>query len=118
MPEHVLLGGEQQGEGQDLKEETVNDAFNRFGHGPILRIQDRDLTAPPGGEGEGESWLVDTPATGAWESHEGEVATWFSGWRFRALLDGECLVILGEGGAFTLSMWYNDDGSLTKMWEV
>jgi len=118
MTVHAILGGEPQIEGQDLKEETINEAFNRYAHGPILVIQDRDLTAPPGGENEGENWLVAATGSGAWDGHDGEVATWFCGWRFRDLIDGEILMIVDEGSTYSISMWYNNLGTLNKMWEI
>lgn len=34
------------------------------------------LTSPPGGESAGDQYLVNAPATGAWATHENQLATW------------------------------------------
>lgn len=50
-------------------------------------IEDRDLTAPPVSCADGDAFLVDSPATGLWATHEGEFAVALgedaaSGWAF------------------------------------
>ena len=48
-----------------------------------LSVKDRDLTAPPGGPTEGDSYIVGPAATGAWATHDGKVAFWSgSAWVF------------------------------------
>lgn len=37
-------------------------------------IEDRDLTAPPVSCADGDRFLIDTPATGLWATHDGEMA--------------------------------------------
>ena len=66
-------------------------------------IQSRTLTAPPGGELEGQCWYVPTGATGAWAGHDGELAQWYGGiWRFIPLTQG-------------MAFWVVD---LARYWQV
>lgn len=39
-------------------------------------ILDRDLTAPPGGESEGDAYIPAATATGAWAGHEDDIAVY------------------------------------------
>jgi Protein of unknown function (DUF2793) len=39
-----------------------------------LSVKDRDLTAPPGGESDGDTYIPATTATGDWVGHEDEIA--------------------------------------------
>jgi hypothetical protein len=45
-------------------------------HEAVIRgsVVDRDLTAPPGTCADGDCYLVDATATGAWAGHDGELA--------------------------------------------
>lgn len=46
-------------------------------------VLDRDLTSPPGSPAEGDAYIVDSPATGAWAGHENDIAFYFGGvWNF------------------------------------
>jgi len=74
--------------GQAGGEITVNDAFNRLDAAVLLTVKDRDLTAPPGGEADGDRYLVATGATGAWSGHDGEIAAYYAGWVFFTVLEG------------------------------
>ena len=44
-----------------------------------LSLQSLSLTAPPQDPQDGQCWYVADAATGAWESHVGEIAIWRSG---------------------------------------
>jgi hypothetical protein len=46
----------------------------RFGF--HLSVKDRDLTAPPGGETAGDTYIPAAPATGPWAGKEGQIAVW------------------------------------------
>lgn len=61
-------------------------------HCQIL-VLDRDLTAPPGGEDEGDCFLVDTGATDEWLGHDGEIANFFAGNGYRFTVPKEGWVI-------------------------
>lgn len=44
-----------------------------------LLIIDKDLTAPPGSESEGDRYIVGSGATGGWASQDGKIASYFNG---------------------------------------
>ena len=44
-----------------------------------LRVQDRDLSAPPGSPADNRVWIVGPSATGAWVGREGQLALWSMG---------------------------------------
>lgn len=71
--------------------DTENDA-NLLTIGRVLSqcsILDRDLTAPPGGESDGDRYIVAATATGAWASHEDDIAVYTgSGWAFYTPVQG------------------------------
>jgi len=75
---------------------VVNDALNIIDALIQLSVKDRDLTAPPGGESNGDRYLVDTPATGAWTGHEGDIAAYYDGWIFITPKEG-------------FTMWVDDE---------
>ena len=56
-----------------------NRATRRIEALACLVIQDQDLSAPPGGESEGECWEVSGTGTGAWAGHDGEIAVYENG---------------------------------------
>ena len=39
-------------------------------------VKDKDLTAPPGSPTPDDSYIVASPATGAWSGQEDDIATW------------------------------------------
>lgn len=60
-------------------------------------VLDRDLTAPPGSESEGDAYLVAASATGDWAGHDGEFAHYFNGsYRFIALPSGYQYYVVDE----------------------
>lgn len=44
-----------------------------------LVVIDRDLTAPPGGESDGDTYIVGASATGAWAGQDGKLAIYYNG---------------------------------------
>lgn len=67
---------------------VINDALNRIDALLHLSVKDRNLTAPPGGESNGECYLVASPATDEWEGHEGDIAAYYDGWIFMTPKEG------------------------------
>lgn len=62
-------------------------------------VLDRDLTAPPGGESEGDAYIVNATATGTWAGHEDDIAYYFGGvYKFLPpeVITGTILWILDE----------------------
>lgn len=80
-------------------------------------ILDRDLTAPPGGEAEGDIYIPAATATGAWAGKEGFLAiksqSTSGGWFFKAKWAGCSFWIVDEATALTWNgaSWIADDGS-------
>lgn len=67
---------------QAQKEVTVNEALARID--ALLRpAVEGANAAPPASPVEGECWIVGTAAEGAWEGHDGELASYCAGsWLF------------------------------------
>lgn len=62
-----------------------------------IEIQDRDLNSPPGGETEGQTWLVGSSGSGAWTGHSNELAVYTEGgWIFRAPRGGMTAFVKDE----------------------
>lgn len=54
-----------------------------------LSVLDKDLTAPPGGPADGDTYIIASPATGAWASQELNIAYYnVSAWLFFEPKDG------------------------------
>lgn len=76
----------------------------------MFTIEDKDLTAPPGSPGIGDCYIVGGSATGAWATHDDEIAVYGLGatWRFVAAVEGlfayardENLLYRYDGSAWT-----------------
>jgi len=73
-----------------------------------LAVQDRDLTAPPGSPVVGEYYIVASPATGPWATHEDSIVSWNgTTWQyqrpstgFAAWVVDESLVVVWNGTAW------------------
>lgn len=77
-------------------ETTHNNAMNILDSIVQGSVKDRDLTGPPGGEAEGDRYLVKATATGAWATHEDDIAVYFNGYIFISPTEGMCLWIDDE----------------------
>lgn len=82
------------------------------------QVIDKDLTAPPGGESEGDRYIVGPSATGDWSGHDGEIA-WMDDsatWHFDAPVAGWLTWVIDEAEAYkyTGSAWevFADIGDL------
>jgi len=56
----------------------------------------RDLTAPPGGESNGQVWLIGGTGSGDWTGHDDEIAVYVSGWYFVSPREGMRFWIANE----------------------
>jgi hypothetical protein len=74
--------------GQDGAETTVNGDLNLIDVLLQGSVKDRDLTAPPGSESDGDAYLIASGATGAWSGKDGQVAYYFSGYYYRTPTEG------------------------------
>jgi len=71
-------------------------------------IIDRDLTTPPGGEAEGDRYIVGASATGEWSGHDNDIAEYDgAGWMFMAPEEGWFVHINDEDNfyKFTGTIW-------------
>lgn len=62
-------------------------------------VLDRDLTAPPGGAADGDAYIVNGTATGAWAGKEDKIAFYFGGiWNFLEpeLAQGDGIYVVDE----------------------
>lgn len=103
------LGAPELVEGQSVPETTVNEDVRYLEQGANhFIIKDRDLTAPPGSPADGDRYIVDTSATGAWSGHDGEIAFYMSTeWLFIGVLEGmtfwiedENILLVWNGSSF------------------
>lgn len=94
---------------QAQKHVTHNEAVRALDAIVQLAVIDRDLTAPPGGPGDGERYLVAASPTGAWAGHAGQIAAYQDGaWAFyvpragwRAYVVDEAILLVWSGSAWT-----------------
>jgi hypothetical protein len=56
-----------------------NDAFNIMDILVMGAVKDKDLTAPPGSEAEGDRYIVGASATGAWAGEDNNIAGYYGG---------------------------------------
>ena len=69
---------------QAQKEATHNDALNDIDSLAQLSVISRTLNAPPSSPSAGDTYIVGASPTGAWSGYAHYVATYYSGWRFKA----------------------------------
>lgn len=81
---------------QAQKEITHNEALNDLDVLVQPIVVSRVLTAPPSSPAQGEAYIVGASPTGAWSGHAGELAFYFSGWRFKAPKDGWRFYVTAE----------------------
>jgi hypothetical protein len=83
MTDTPRLGFPEIASGQSDKTVTHNDGLKRADILVQGWVQDKDLTAPPGGESDGQMWIVGSSATGAWATHDKALAYFrSSSWAF------------------------------------
>ena len=83
-------------EGQASGEVTHNNAIIKLAALVHLAVIDRDLTAPPGGETNGDRYLIAATATGDWASQDGDIALYYNGWIFITPVDGMSMYVDDE----------------------
>ena len=69
-------------EGQSGAETVVNTALRKLDASAGARIIDRDDPAPPGSPTNGAMYIVASGGTGAWSTHDGDIALYLNGWLF------------------------------------
>jgi len=82
---------------QAQKHVTVNEALKLLDAIIQAGVIDKDLTAPPGGESEGDIYIVGASATGAWAGQDDDLAIYQDGaWVFVTPLDGFIAFVADE----------------------
>lgn len=70
----------------------------------VRSVLDKDLTAPPGSPTLGAAYIVAAAATGAWATHDGEIAIYSSrGWVFKAEKKGLLILVEDENSYYHYS---------------
>lgn len=88
---------------QAQKHVTHNEALVLLDAVVQLSVIDRGLTAPPGGEAEGDRYIVAAAATGAWAGQSGKIAIFHDGgWLFLSARPGWIAWVVDEA---TLVFW-------------
>jgi hypothetical protein len=83
MSDTPRLGFPEIASGQSDKTVTHNDGLTRLDLLVQGWVEDKDLTAPPGSEADGQMWIVGASATGAWATHDKALAHFrSSAWTF------------------------------------
>lgn len=68
-----------------------------------LQIADNDLNSPPETPEVFQAYIVDSPASGAWEGHEGEVAFYEENIWFYAEPQADTLLYVSDEEAFYIA---------------
>ena len=99
---------------QASKEVTHNAALRDLDCLVQATAIDRDLTAPPGSPTDGATYLVGAGATGAWATHDNEIAYYeSSAWSFHAPAEGWKIYLVDENKTvlWNGSTWVEDTSS-------
>jgi hypothetical protein len=82
---------------QAQKHVTMNEALKLLDAIVQAGVIDKDLTAPPGGESEGDIYIVGSSATGSWATHDDDLAIYQDGaYTFVTPLDGFIAFVADE----------------------
>ncbi|HAX90906.1 MAG TPA: hypothetical protein DCY07_01695 [Rhodospirillaceae bacterium] len=68
---------------QAQKEVTHNEAMNDLDCLAQLCVTSRVLNTPPPTPADGDAYIVGAAPTGVWAGKAGQVAIYFSGWRYK-----------------------------------
>ncbi len=89
---------------QAQKEMTHNEALVLIDALLHAAVVDGPLATPPEDPAEGDCWIVDEAATGAWVGEAGLLALWTAGgWRFVVPSPGMRIRRISDGAA----LWFN-----------
>lgn len=73
------IGAPEWAEGEGAPWFTVDEALRFLEQAANgFNVADKDLTAPPGAEADGDAYIVGGGATGTWAGHDGEIAFFMS----------------------------------------
>jgi hypothetical protein len=103
------------GPGTTDHDTIYTEAVNRLDALVMPSVKDRDLTAPPGGEVNGDRYLVAASATGDWSGEDDSIAHYWDGWIFTAPVDGFRIWVEDENAviAYDGTNWYTLEALVT-----
>jgi hypothetical protein len=83
-------------------------------------VIDKDLTAPPGGETDGDAYIVGAGATGDWATHDDDIAFYFGGYIYITPITGFLTYVADEAltYAFVGAAWGIRTISLAELAEI
>ena len=103
-------------ESQSSADIVYNEGVMRTSVLGAMSIIDRDDTAPPGTPSNGDVYIPATTATGAWATHEDDIAIYFDGWIFITPYSGMIAYVEDE------NIWIAYDGTewhpLQRTWST
>lgn len=80
-------------------------------------VKDKDLTGPPGSPADGDRYIVGPSATGAWATHDDQIARWSvdapSAWEFFTPKNGWRFYIQDEAKFYKYDGGWDDDDDVT-----
>lgn len=98
---------------QAQKHVTVNEALKLLDAIVQAGVIDKDLTAPPGGESEGDIYIVGASATGAWAGQDDDLAIYQDGaWVFVTPLNGFIAFVADESTLYVYDSGWTSLASL------
>ena len=83
-------------EGQNNAHLTVNQSLTYLDALAQGVLEDRDLSTPPGGPSNGDSYLIKATGTGDWTGQDGKIAIYYSGWKFVTASEGMRFWLIDE----------------------
>lgn len=87
-------------DGKRFKSDGFEGAQSRF-----FKIEDKDLTAPPGSPTLGDSYIVATGGSGDWATHDGHVASYTArGWLFTVANAYDLAAVVDESTVYHRSV--------------
>ena len=84
MANEPITGQPYQEAGSKQTDAVQNSTLNYFGAWVNCAVQSIGDTVPPGSPVNGQRFIVGASATGAWATHDGEMAVYRDGWQFHA----------------------------------
>lgn len=69
-------------ENQEHAEVSVNEALQLLDALCQPHVLNMSTTTPPGSPADGDKYIIPSGASGVWASRAGQIAVWFSGWRY------------------------------------
>jgi len=112
------LGIPELSEGQTNSETTVNSAFKILDALVSCRVEDRNLTAPPGSPTAGQVYIVATSPTGDWSSQAGKLAIYSAGWTFVTPVGGQQVFVHDEKVLYCYSSQESDWFPVQTLWST